>query len=205
MHARLPVPDTSRISLLCCLSTGMPRSLLWLFVIIEILVIAIVAKYLLDSEISGNTRSGVVRGEAGPQSRNAGTGTTQAQRPSHGLGQSSPSLTTTTTSRQSATRPPTTTTPRQSNRVRERSAEDGHGVQSSETCGICMESITDRCVLNACMHAFDRECILTWFRTSRRGQGYTCPACRQRVHAMFMDIRPEGDAQVTRLGARIRL
>lgn len=55
-------------------------------------------------------------------------------------------------------------------------------------CPICQNPITDRTVIDPCLHEFCRNCIQTW-STSHR----TCPVCRQEFNALMANIRSDTD------------
>lgn len=49
-----------------------------------------------------------------------------------------------------------------------------------EECPICLQTITDRTVLEGCQHAFDFECIREWLQTQVDDiENQTCPICRE--------------------------
>lgn len=50
------------------------------------------------------------------------------------------------------------------------------------TCGICLDNVKERGVLNSCDHAFCFECIYQWSKTSN-----TCPMCKAR----FVQLRKQ--------------
>jgi len=58
---------------------------------------------------------------------------------------------------------------------------DFSGTRSCSTCecGICLENITEECIILDCGHPFHKECIKQWFQTSP--DGYKCSTCKQQV------------------------
>jgi hypothetical protein len=65
---------------------------------------------------------------------------------------------------------------------RKRKREEVHNEQANkrphidrESCGICLDDITDQGKINSCEHQFCFTCIKTWSDTSN-----TCPMCRER-------------------------
>jgi hypothetical protein len=64
-------------------------------------------------------------------------------------------------------------------------ASDDSG--SAVTCAICLNDITDLCVVRPCGHEFDEECISEWLSSK-----YYCPMCRAKVYQMDTNINPDG-------------
>ena len=167
----------------------MPRWLLWLLVIFELLVLIFVFRHVRTTDRS----SGTPRDQRPPAAQDRRSeeeevgasgsrrGTRRGDSPVH-----------TRAGRDQVT----------CSGSRADSGVDEHERQGRDTCGICMENITDRCVLNPCMHAFDGNCISHWFRVNLR---HTCPVCRHLVDFMYTRIRSDGGAdEVRSLRSRAR-
>lgn len=58
-----------------------------------------------------------------------------------------------------------------------RALPDSTFCNNMTTCPICYEANEAPTVKTTCNHIFHRECLLTWLRTLRNGDG-TCPSCR---------------------------
>mmetsp|Transcript_14280 Transcript_14280/g.24386 ORF Transcript_14280/g.24386 Transcript_14280/m.24386 type:complete len:184 (+) Transcript_14280:41-592(+) len=56
---------------------------------------------------------------------------------------------------------------------------DEKSVRNVEECGICLEPVKFRGLLNSCAHSFCYECILQWSQTEN-----SCPFCKARFHSL---------------------
>lgn len=85
-------------------------------------------------------------------------------------------------------------TPSGNNSTRTSAARRSRSPSPETPCAICLDSITDRCLLETCFHAFCRDCIQTWAAVSR-----LCPLCKTPFTALVYDIRSETVFRVQQL------
>eukprot|EP01122_Echinamoeba_exundans_P005977 TRINITY_DN1618_c0_g1_i1.p1 TRINITY_DN1618_c0_g1~~TRINITY_DN1618_c0_g1_i1.p1 ORF type:complete len:373 (+),score=49.24 TRINITY_DN1618_c0_g1_i1:66-1184(+) len=67
------------------------------------------------------------------------------------------------------------------------SAAVAPNVEEEPDCGICLDKVSIRGVLDSCDHAFCFECIFRWSKESN-----TCPMCKQRFHQL-QKTQPKSD------------
>jgi hypothetical protein len=60
--------------------------------------------------------------------------------------------------------------------------------ETANNCGICYEDFTNKTILDPCTHAFCKECITTWVKSSA-----TCPYCRGVISQLQYSYSSAGE------------
>ena len=58
----------------------------------------------------------------------------------------------------------------------------------ADECIICLGDLNDNCITTDCGHKFDRECLMSWCKTSPNDT--RCPICREPISNTCMEVNP---------------
>ena len=61
----------------------------------------------------------------------------------------------------------------------------------SAVCSICLDNLSQRCVVYPCCHEFDFACIREWCSGNRK-----CPVCRLDVKEIMYDIKSQTEYKI---------